>query len=238
METFKSTSKRWMACIGAVGLLSLLSSCLKTSNNTYYPPVALVSFVQASPDEPQLDFFLDNNQINLNAVNYGDHFDYFKAYTGKRMANFYARNGMAKILSDSIHLKENYNYSLFLANKPTQPEIVLLTDTIKQPAVNNAGVRFVNLSPDAPAVDLVVTGGSKIVSNVGYKGYSAFLPITGNSGYNFQIVQAGTSTVLATLTNVTLNSGSLYTIWFHGLATTTSTTDQLAASIYTNAYFY
>jgi hypothetical protein len=43
--------------------------------------------------------------------------------------------------------------------------------------------------------------------------------------------------VLATLPGVTLNSGSVYTIWFHGLAASTSNADQLAASIYTNAVY-
>jgi hypothetical protein len=239
MKTFKNASKRWLVSIGAVCLLSVLfSSCLKTNNNNYYPPVALVTFIQASPDEPLLDFYLDNNKINVNPVNYGDHFDYFRAYAGSRVANFYDHSSMSKILSNTIQLNQNTNYSLFLANKATQPEIVLLTDTINQPATGKATVRFVNLSPDAPAVDLVVQGGSTLVSNKGYKGYSSFMPLGGNTTYTFQVRQAGTNTVLATLLNVFLNNGSVYTIWFHGLSAATTAPDQLGASIYTNAYFY
>ncbi|HEY4324934.1 MAG TPA: DUF4397 domain-containing protein [Mucilaginibacter sp.] len=239
MKTPKNASKMGLASFGAVCLLSLLlSSCLKTDNNNYNPPVALVAFVQASPNQPQLDFYLDNSKININPINYGDHFDYFRAYAGSRVANFYDHTNMNKILSGTVQLAQNTNYSLFLANKPTQSEIVMLTDTINQPTTGNASIRFVNLSPDAPAVDLGVTGGTVLVSNKSYKGYSTFIPIKGNATYNFQVLQTGTNTVLATLPNISLNSGSVYTVWFHGLAAPTGTTDQLAASIYTNAYFY
>ena len=239
MKTSKNASKTRLASFGAVCLLSLLlSSCLKTNNSNYYPPVGLVAFIQASPDQPQLDFYLDNNKINQYPVDYADHFDYFRAYSGSRVANFYNHADMSKVLSATIQLSQNTNYSLFLANKPTQSEIVMLTDTINQPAAGNASIRFVNLSPDAPAADLSVTGGAALVSNKSYKGYSSFIPIKGNTTYNFQVLQTGTNTVLATLPNITLNTGSVYTVWFHGLAASTGTADQLAASIYTNAYFY
>jgi hypothetical protein len=239
MKIFKNASKTRLAGLGAMCLLFLLlSSCLKTNNNTYYPPVALVAFVQASPDEPQLDFYLNNNMINIYPINYADHFDYFRAYTGSRVANFFDHSNMNKILSANIQLNANTNYSLFLANKPSQPEVVMLTDTINQPAAGNASIRFVNLSPDAPAVDLSVTSGSVLVANKAYKGFSSFIPVKGNTTYNFQVLQTGTNTVLATLPNISLNAGSVYTVWFHGLAASTGTADQLAANIYTNAYFY
>jgi hypothetical protein len=239
MKIYKNASKKWLAIVGALGLLSVsLSSCLKTNNDNYNPPVALVTFIQASPDEPPLDFYLDNDKINVDPINYGDHFDYFRAYAGTRTANFYTNGTMTKIFASSIQLNQNSNYSLFLANKATQPEIVLLTDTINQPAAGNASIRFADLSPDAPAVDLAVQGGSVLVSNKSYKGYSTFIPLHGNTTYTFQVRQAGTNTVLATLLNVFLNSGSVYTIWFHGLSAATTQTDQLSAGIYTNAYFY
>ena len=155
----------------------------------------MVTFIQASPNEPQLDFYLNSNKINLDPINYGDHFDYFRAYAGSRTANFYSTGSMNKILSSTIQLNQNTNYSLFLANKATQPEIVLLTDTINQPASGNASIRFVNLSPDAPAADLAIQSGSVLVSNKSYKGYSPFIPIQGDKNYIFQVRQAGTNTV-------------------------------------------
>ena len=228
-----------MLGIGALGLFSLLmSSCLKDNNNYVAPPTALVTFYQASPDEPAMNLDFNTNQVNQNALYYGDDIDYFRAYAGQRTINLVYTNSLNTIATTTATLLANNAYSLFLANTAAHPEIVLLNDTLNRPAPGNAGIRLVNLSPDAPSVDLAVQGGSVLVSNRGFKGFSSFSPLTAKSGYTFQILQTGTSTVLATLPNVNINSGFVYTILFHGLANTTNSGDKLAADLITNAYFY
>jgi hypothetical protein len=177
MKIYKTPLKRLSALIGVTALSAvLLSSCLKTNNNNYYPPVALVTFIQASPDEPALDFYLNSDKVNVLPVNYGDNIDYFRAYAGARVANFYSAGTMNKIFSGNIQLNQNTTYSLFLANKPSQPELVLLTDSISRPSSGDATIRFVNLSPDAPAVDLAIQGGAVFVANKAYKGFLHFCP--------------------------------------------------------------
>lgn len=238
MKNYKNMSKTLLTIMGFVGLLSL-SSCLKHDDNQYYsPPAALLTFIQASPDEPPLDFSLDNNHINYWPLAFGDNVDYFRAFTGKRNANFYNHGTGNLILSDTIHLTQNNTYSLFLVNTPAHPQIMLLTDTINRPPAGSAGIRFINLSPDAPAVDLAITGGAVLVPNKGFKGYSSFANIGGNANYNLEVRQAGTTTVLATLPNITLNSSFVYTIWLHGLVASTNNTDQLGISVLANAVFY
>jgi hypothetical protein len=242
MKNLNTISKKTLGSICAVCALSiLLSSCLKDHNTIPVgPPTALVTFIQASPDEPALDFYLDNNRVNVNPINYGDGINYFNAYSGKRVVNFYNQGTTTKILSDSIHVDANKAYTLFLANTPAHPEVVLLTDTLNMVAGNNANVRFVNLSPDAPAVDLAITGGSTISTNKAYKGYSAFTPVPGGKSYSIEVRQAGTSTVLATMTGVNLNSGNVYTIYLRGLVAGTTTGDKgdkLSIGFITNAFY-
>ncbi len=240
MKNHKNLPKSRLALISMVGLLTLsLSSCLKSYKNQYYsPPAAIVTFIQASPDQPPLDFSLDNNRVNESPLAYGNIVDYFRAYTGKRNTNFYNHSTGNVILSDTVHLNQNVYYSLFLVNTVAHPQTLLLTDSITRPAAGSAGIRFVNLSPDAPAVDLVVTGGAVLVPNKAFKGYSSFANTPGNTSYNLEVRQAGTSTVLATLPNVTLNSGFVYTIWLRGLVASANTTDQLGISVMPNAVFY
>ncbi|MDB5122952.1 MAG: hypothetical protein JWP94_1081 [Mucilaginibacter sp.] len=238
MKNYKNMSKALLSIIGIIGLLSF-SSCLKNNDSQYYsPPAALLTFIQASPDQPPLDFSLDNNHINYWPLAFGDNIDYFRAFTGKRNANFYNHGTGNVILSDTIHLTQNNTYSLFLVNTPAHPQILLLTDSLIKPPTGSAGIRFVNLSPDAPAVDLAITGGAVLVANKGFKGYSSFANIGGNASYSLEVRQAGTTTVLATLPNVTLNNGFVYTIWLRGLAASTNNTDQLGISVLANAIFY
>jgi hypothetical protein len=238
MKTFKNSSKKLLVGICAVCLISfLLTSCLKNNDSTYNPPTGLLAFIQASPDEPPLDFNLNGNRVNLGALYFGDNIDYVSAFAGSRVANFYSAGTTTPILSAPITVNQGTAYSLFLVNRASSPQVLLLTDTLNKPTTGNASVRFVNLSPDAPAVDLAVQGGAVLVSNRSFKGYSSFVPVAAKTGYTFEVRRAGTSTVLATLTNVPLVSGSVYTIWFGGLAASSNSNDKLSANIITNAYY-
>lgn len=243
MRTYRNTSGKWMARLCAVCLLStLLSSCLK-NNDSYYapPPVAFVSFIQASTNEPPMDFYMNNNKVNLAPINYGDGLDYFRAYTGKRTLSFYNAGTTTLLFSDTATLNVNVAYSVFLTNASAtsaSPSILLLTDSINKPASGKANIRFVNVSPDAPAVDLAVLDSAAFVSNKAYKGYSLFLPIQGGKTYTFNVLQHGTNTVLATLSDVPVNTGLVYTIWFHGLASSSNVNDKPTLSVITNAYYY
>jgi hypothetical protein len=230
--------KSGSAGIGIVCLLAiLLSSCLKDHSNYIVPPSAALTVVQGSPDAPAEVFYLDNNRVNQAALNFGDHIDYFNAYAGTRNAIVYSYGTANKIASDTIHLTANNTYSLFLANTYTKPDFILLKDTINRPANGQATIRFVNVSPNAPAADLDVNDTTVFVSNKAYKGYSSFAAITGNIKYNFEVRQHGTSTVLATLDTVTIRSGFVYTIWLRGLAAGTGNS-KLSAGIINNAFYY
>jgi hypothetical protein len=195
-----------------------------------------LTVIQASPDEPSLDFYLNGKQVNQNPLNYLAGIDYFSAFAGQRTANFYNHANMSQILSAPVTLNQNMAYSLFLANTAASPEVVLLSDTLNKPPAGSASIRFVNLSPDAPAVDLAVQGGSVLAANKPFKGYSSFVPLAAKN-YTFEIRKAGSNTVLATLADVVLVNGSVYTVYFHGLVTPANSTDVLSATFITNAIF-
>jgi hypothetical protein len=240
MKNLQQITKSRAGVIGMIGLLALsLSSCLKNNNNDNYydtTPVAGISVINVSPDSQPLDFYLDNNKANTTPIPYGDGLDYTRAYTGKRNATFYLTGTQTKIKTDTMTLRANRYYTLFLANLVSKPDYVLLRDTLTQPAAGKAGIRFVNLGSDAPAVDLAIKGGAVLVSNKAYKSFSTFVPVAGGTKYTLEIRQAGTAAVLATSTEVTLQSGSLYTVWLQGLTGKTDNTT-FKAKIQLNAYY-
>ncbi len=223
---------------GAALLLSVIfSSCVKNNDsNVSTLPVSLVTVIQASPDQPALDFFVNADRVNTSPLTFGGGINYFKAYTGTRTLNFYLTGTTTSVFSDTVTFNQNVIYSIFLANKPGQQQLVKLIDTLKQPASGYASVRYVNLSPDAPATDLIIKGSTTTVGNKAFKGYSSFLNVKGDTTLNLEVHQAGTATVLASLQNVTFHSGYAYTVWLKGLATPTNSTDALSISIITNAY--
>lgn len=241
MRYNKNTTRNLLTNIALVGLLSLLfTSCIKTDNSDKYIPAttALLSFIQASPDQPPLDFFIGNGKVNPTALNYGNTINYFTVSSGQIPVNFNNDATGSVILSGTVTLNQNAAYSLFLANKSTSPEIVLLTDTITMPAGGNASIRFINLSPDSPPVSLAVQGTTQpLTAAEPYKGYTSFFPIKGKTAYTLEVLQGTTNTVLATLPNVAFISGGVYTIWFNGLVASTNSTDQLGIGIFANTYY-
>jgi hypothetical protein len=241
MKKFQHSFKGWARLVLMGSIVSLgLTSCIKDNNN-YNPvpqqPVALISAINASVDGQNVDLFLDQNRTANVSIKNGNSQDYIRAFTGKRNITFYVGGTTQKIITDTATLKKDTFYSVFLSNLSSKPDLLLLTDTIKQPAAGTITVRFVNLSPDAPATDLAIKGGNVLVSNKAYKGYSGFIAVPYSSVLNFEIRQAGTSTVLASLPNQSLRNGSIYTIWIQGLAAATDQT-KLSAHIQNNVYYY
>ena len=238
MKLYGNPLNRWTALLGIGCFLLLFTSCLKSKNDYTPPPAGYVTFFQAATGQQPIDLYFNSNKVNLAPLQYGDGIDYFKAFPGLRTVNIYNSNTQTLIFSDTATIRPNIAYSLFLVNNALQqPGLFLVTDSISKPAAGKATLRFINVSPDAPAVDLAVKDSAAFVTNKGFKGFSSFIPKTGDQTYNFEIRQHGTNTVLTTLSGVTLNSGLVYTIWLHGLANTAITGDKLTASIVTNAYY-
>jgi hypothetical protein len=93
-----------------------------------------------------------------------------------------------------------------------------LTDNNSQPAAGKAHVRFVHASPDAPAVDIAVAdGGPVLFSNVAFKGVGDYLPVDAGT-YDLEVRVAGTENVALEVPGLTLNDGTVYTVFAMGLA--------------------
>lgn len=225
-----------IAGIALAAVFCLLQlSCVKDHNNYVAPPTALLMVAQASPDAPAEAIFLNNNRVNNIAFNYNDVVGYFNAYTGSRTVILYNFISGTKIAADTIELKDKTAYSLFLSNTAAHPNFTLLTDSLAQPAAGMATIRFVNVSPDAGAADLVANS-TALVVNKAYRGASQFKPVTGGATYKFEIRKNGTNTILATLDNINIKTGSVYTVWLHGLAAG-SGNSKLSADIVKNAFY-
>lgn len=217
----------------------LLLSCSKQNIdiNTPPPSLAAINFIQSSPDSQPVNFYVSSFKVNIYPFQYNQISGYLNINAGADTLKFQDNSSKQLLLSKNFNFAVNTYYSVFFTNKPGQQELFILTDTLNKPAVNTASIRFINVSPDALAVDLVIKGGSTLVANKGYKGFSSFSPIQGDSNYNLEIHKAGTGIVLATLNNFKLQSNYVYTIWLHGLVSNTSSADQLTLEVMTNTFY-
>ena len=224
MQKKLQTPRGLYAIIGLIFLSSVtLFSCSKATNNQTVTPVSVLSVIDVSPDAPALDFYENSTVINTNAITYGSGLAYFNSYAGNVAFSFNGNGTSTKLAADNVTLTANHYYTLLLTNSIKTPDFILLADTLVSSGQTNSSIRFINASANAPAVDVVVKKGSVLISNIAYKSYTKFVAAPVMTNDTLQVLQAGTSTVLATLPNITFESAGAYTIWLYGVAGSTTT---------------
>jgi hypothetical protein len=178
---------------------------------------ARVRVVHASPDAPAVDVWVNGNVAFSNAP--------FKGVTDYAALDPATYNVQVTptgattpvVIEADLALAANTDYTVVAVGLLADIEPLVLVDNNAAPAAGKAHVRFVHASPDAPAVDIAVSGGPVLFSNVPFKGTGDYLPVDAGT-YNLEARVAGTETVALSVPGVQLNEGTVYTIFAMGLA--------------------
>ncbi|MBC7565410.1 MAG: DUF4397 domain-containing protein [Pedobacter sp.] len=102
---------------------------------------------------------------------------------------------------------------------------MFLEDDLAKPANGKAKVRFVNLSPDAPALNLSITGKeTDLVTNKLFKEYSTFTEMDAAEKVTFNVKNKDTGALETSIADVKVDAGGIYTIWVKGLKSDTDST--------------
>lgn len=196
--------------------------------------VARVQVIHASPDAPGVDILVDNSKVNSAALVFPNNTAYLEVNAGARNIKVNAAGTSTSVINADVTFEKDKNYSVFAINRLASIEPLVLVDDLTAPAAGKAHVRFVHLSPDAPAVDITTTTGSVVFGNRAFKSATAFTPLDAGA-YNLQVRVAGTPTVALTLPTITLEAGKIYTVFARGLlAPPAGNTNTLGAQIIVN----
>ncbi len=201
-----------------VALVLLLASCLDDDDDgSMQPtPVAYVSIYHESPNAPELDVFVDDRPVNT--LEFTDYTGYLNFYTGDRNFKINPFNAANALVDTTINFEDGAFYSVFIVNNLSNVEALAVRDSASAPATGKAKVRFINLSPDAPAFD--VTPGENeppLFLGQAFKLPSNFTEVNAEASA-FEIKVAGTSDALVSISDVNLESGKFYTIIARGFA--------------------
>ena len=175
-----------------------------------------VLVVHASPDAPGVDLLLDGIVVNSQALPYPDNTGYLPVMAGTRSIKVNASGTVTTVIDATLALDPNVAYSIFAADILSNITPVVLTDDLTAPASGKAHVRFIHLSPNAPAVDITLTDGTVVFGDIEFKESTAFTPLDAAS-YDLQVRLAGTSTVVLNLPGIVLEDGKIYTVFAKGL---------------------
>jgi len=196
------------------------------------PSTSKVLVTHASPDAPGVDVLVDNAIAVTNLTFPNSTPSYATLNSGTRNIKVNVTGTSTTALQANLPLVADKNYSVFAVNNVASIEAVVLEDNLTSPASGKAHVRFLHLSPNAPAVDITLTDGTVVFGDYIFKEASAFTPLNAAT-YNLQVRLAGTSTVVLDLPNIALTAGKIYTVFAKGLVGETGT-QALGAQIIVN----
>lgn len=177
---------------------------------------ARVLFVHASPDAPAVDILVGKRPV-ARALGFPDNTPYRVIRAGSRDVRVNVAGTSTTVIGATVPFRARTAYSVFAVGPVAHIEPLLLTDDLTPPAAGNAHVRFVHLSPNAPAVDVALGGGGPVVfGNKSFKEYTPFTPLPAGT-YDLEVRLAGTSTVVLPLPGIRLEAGGIYTVFAKGL---------------------
>ena len=203
-----------LAALAALAMLSAVG-CSKDESNPVAPtPQARVMAVHASPDAPAVDLFVDGTLAG-SGLAYPNNTGYLTVTAGTRNVKVNVAGTTTTVIDANLPVGAGGNYSVFAKGPVSAIGALVLTDDLTTPASGKAHIRFVHLSPDAPAVDVAVTGGPILFSNKAYEGFTAFTPVDAAT-YDLEVRPAGSSSVVLALPGIALQAGKIYTVFARG----------------------
>ena len=172
--------------------------------------------VHASPDAGQIDILWDQS-IVLEDVPYRVSSGYLETTANSHSLGVVPTGVSTPLLIDDDFLMAIDNsYSIVVTGLLAQNDLqaMFLIDNRKS-IPERANVRFVNVSPDAGALDLAFTGGAVLFSNVGYRGATNYVELAGGK-FNMELRATGTTTVVLPMPNTPMFGSLNYTYYVIG----------------------
>lgn len=195
--------------------LTVLSSCKK--NEVEQQEGAHIRIINASPAYATYNVYIDGTKVNNSgALPFGGTVSFMRYETGTHEIKFTSASNTTTLLSKSLSTENARVYSVYLVNTGDKLETLIINDEATQTSTTQAFVKFVNVSPDAPALDLYVKDGASLFKGITYKNGSAYALIDAKT-QTLEIKDAATGTVKATLTDTEFTAGRYYTIIAKGM---------------------
>ncbi len=206
-------NKKFFAFVPALllGAVMTITSCSKEETKSE----ANVLVAHASPNAPGVDLLVDGTKQNSSALTFPNNTGYLKVASGTRNIKVNVTGTTTTVIEADLALEKDKNYSVFAVDSVSKISAVVVADDLTSPASGKAHVRFIHLSPNAPAVDVAVDGGAVVFGNKAFKEYTAFTPLDAGT-YDLEVRVAGTSNVALDLDPIALEAGKIYTVFAKG----------------------
>ncbi|HMS33507.1 MAG TPA: DUF4397 domain-containing protein [Ignavibacteria bacterium] len=199
--------------------LSVFSGCNNDDDNPITPSLtSYVTVTHSSPNAPNVDILFGSTVVATNVPYLGTM--QYKSVTGNSVVNLKINvtGTSTTVIDTAIYCQDGKSYTVFAYDSVSKIKPLVLTDDLTSPGSTNAKVRFIHLSPNAPTVDVGVTGKAIWFPFYSFGQYSSFRAVTGGTYTDLNVFLAGTPTLVYSVPNVTFTAGKIYTIVADGFA--------------------
>ena len=184
---------------------------------------AWVRVLHASPDAPAVDVYLDDTIVDaLTNVPFGTISGYLEVPAGAHNVKVYATGDTTTPVIDAdLTFGVGTRTTIAATNAVASIEAQVLTDQ-PTPDCDNAQVRVVHFSADAPAVDIATAGAAPadaVIQDLAYPNASDYLALPAGS-YDLEVRLADTTTVALALPDVAVEACTSYSVFAIGSAAT------------------
>ena len=176
---------------------------------------ANVMVIHASPDAPGVDLLVDDKIAGSN-LQFPGNTGYLPVTATTHNIKVNVAGTATTVIEADLDFMRDKSYSAFAVDTVATISPLVLEDNLSAPAAGYAHVRFIHLSPNAPAVDITTTDGTVVFGNKAFKEYTDFTPLPAGT-YDLEVRLQGTNTVVLPLNGITLEDGKIYTVFAKGL---------------------
>lgn len=176
---------------------------------------AQIRILHVAPNTKNVDVYVNSVRV-LKDFPYKAVSDYFELPQGKYQIDFYPAGTMVEtIISKKITVQPGQHYTLAAILQSKKHRLLAFPDQPSIPA-NETKIRFLHLSPDAPALDIAVKKGDVVFPEVSFKEATNYLGLSPMS-VNLEARIAGSSNIALSLSSIELKPDVAYTIVVVGL---------------------
>ncbi|SFR80619.1 DUF4397 domain-containing protein [Anaeromicropila populeti] len=174
-----------------------------------------VRIMHAVPDAPGVDIYA-NNRLIVENIAFGEYTPYLSIPDGEyNITIFPTGTNTTPVLNKILNAENDVMLTLVAAGTLDEIGLYAISDKEDSSKMNQAMVRFVHLSPDAPAVDITLPDGTVVFGNVSFMEMTHYMEVM-PMDYTLQVRAAGTSDVVLTVPGLTLMPNQNYTVYAIG----------------------
>jgi hypothetical protein len=208
----------------AICSVVLLASCSKDETEAN----ASIMFVNASPNGASLDAAVGGSVV-ASGIAYPNNSGYKTVATGTQNIRVTQSTGGAEVLNGSFNIESGAYYSFYVIDSSHERKAAVIRDDLSAPSAGKAKIRVLHFAPDAPAVNISITGSGTSAINMNNRSFNdvsttashaSFIEVDA-AGLTVQANSVATTTNVFTLPVPALTAGKIYTIIIRGFPTGT-----------------